>query len=135
MMRSASAASNRAPVSTRPCPSRSSRNAPSGFTMISMTSGSASAAAICGPIAVRSMAWRRLCAVELTEPLIPRLAGLRERLRACGHLAADLLDEPVEAVAADRARGSIGFGKLSCQAIMLVDEQREAFQEHLNITA
>src|SRR3546814_10580755 len=58
-----------------------------------------------------------------------------QRLRARCHLAADLFDEPVEAVAADGACSSVGFGKLSSEAILLVDEKREAFQEHLQVAA
>src|SRR3546814_13095685 len=58
-----------------------------------------------------------------------------QRLRARCHLAADLFDEPVEAVAADGACSSVGFGKLSSEAILLVDEKREAFPEHLQVAA
>jgi hypothetical protein len=46
-------------VSTRPSPRTSTRSAPSGLTMISMMRGSPSAAAMAGPMAVRSMARRR----------------------------------------------------------------------------
>src|SRR3546814_6417246 len=64
-----------------------------------------------------------------------RLIGICQRLRARCHLAADLFDEPVEAVAADGACRSVGFGKLSSEAILLVDEKREAFKEHLQVAA
>src|SRR6516225_4847860 len=59
MMRSASAGSTRSPVSMRPMPTLSSHSRPSGLSMTSMTRGSASAAAMAGPKAVRSICRRR----------------------------------------------------------------------------
>ena len=54
-MRSDSKEPSRSLVSMRPSPWRSSHSLPSGLTMTSITASSASASAIAGPIAVRSM--------------------------------------------------------------------------------
>src|SRR5215475_10205641 len=61
-MRSASAAPMRSPLSCRPTPLRSIHRRPSGLTISSITVGSASAAAMLGPKAVRSICRRRPCA-------------------------------------------------------------------------
>src|SRR3546814_4335239 len=65
MMRSPSAADSDSPVAARPVESRSIHSAPSGFSITSTTSGSSSAEAISGPIAVRNMRMRR--SSEVTE--------------------------------------------------------------------
>src|SRR5262245_6170796 len=61
-MRSASAAPMRSPLSRRPTTARSIHNRPSGLTMTSSTVGSAKAAAMLGPKAVRSICRRRASA-------------------------------------------------------------------------
>src|SRR6185295_13486703 len=61
-MRSVSAAPRRSPLSSRPMTARSIHRRPSGLTITSMTVGSASAAAMLGPKAVRSICLRRPCA-------------------------------------------------------------------------
>ena len=59
MMRSPSASESSAPSGARPDDSRSTHSVRSGLSMTSTTSGSSRAAAMTGPIAVRSMAIRR----------------------------------------------------------------------------
>ncbi len=78
MMRSPSAAESCIPIGARPLDSRSIQSEPSGFNMISTTSGSSSASAITGPIAVRSMRIRRSSDVACGEI---RSVGLRRSWR------------------------------------------------------
>src|SRR5262245_36933755 len=62
MMRSASVLAICSPLSSRPTEARSIHSLPSGLTITSMTAGSASAAAIVAPNAVRNICRRRPCA-------------------------------------------------------------------------
>jgi hypothetical protein len=67
MMRSPSASDSSTPIGARPDESRSIHKVRSGLSMISTTSGSSSAAAISGPIAVRSIWMRRSRATAAKE--------------------------------------------------------------------
>ena len=77
MMRSASALPMRSPVSWRPDVARSIQSLPSGLTITSITLGSANAAAMVGPNAVRNICRRRPCASS---------AAAREKRSAMGRL-------------------------------------------------
>ncbi len=67
MMRSPSASDSSTPIGARPEESRSTQRVRSGLSMTSTTSGSSSAAAISGPIAVRSIWMRRSSDVAADE--------------------------------------------------------------------
>ena len=67
MMRSPSASGSSTPNGVRPDDSRSTHRVRSGLSMISTTSGSSSAVAISGPIAVRSIWMRRSSEVAADE--------------------------------------------------------------------
>src|SRR5262245_14279814 len=81
MMRSASAAPRRSPVNLRPMVALSIHSLPSGLTMTSITLGSASAAAMVGPKAVRSICRRRPCASSAKG--MPRSNPVAELMRQC----------------------------------------------------
>src|SRR5262245_8932066 len=75
MMRSASVLAMCSPVSWRPIEARSIHSLPSGLTITSMTVGSASAAAMVGPNALRSICRRRpgassAAATEKRSPIV-----------------------------------------------------------------
>src|SRR5262245_23587012 len=78
-MRSASAAPMRSPLSRRPTMARSIHSRPSGLTMTSSTVGSAKAAAILGPKAVRSICRRRASASSAAA--VAKTSGI---LFSCG---------------------------------------------------
>ncbi|ERU54776.1 hypothetical protein Q015_01410 [Pseudomonas aeruginosa BWHPSA002] len=86
MIRSPSASDSSTPIGARPLESRSTQRVRSGFSITSTTSGSSSAAAISGPIAVRSIWMRRSSDVALMDcgtalmTHAPALAPLPPRL-------------------------------------------------------
>ena len=67
MIRSPSASGSSTPIGARPDDRRSTQRVRSGLSMISTTSGSSSAVAISGPIAVRSIWMRRSSDVALMD--------------------------------------------------------------------
>ena len=111
MMRSPSASGSSTPIGARPDESRSIHKVRSGFSITSTTSGSSSAAAINGPMAVRSIWMRRSSdealmdcrAALMTHALALALARLPPRLPSA--LGRDAAPPPRRALSSGPAAG------------------------------